>query len=66
MKEIKVGFIGIGSRGCSLLRDAVLAQGEKVTAVCDIYRDRLEEGVKFVVDAGQEKQWQWKWEELIP
>ena len=31
------------------------AQGEKVTAVCDIYRDRLEEGVKFVVDAGQEK-----------
>ena len=55
MKEIKVGFIGIGSRGCSLLRDVVLAQGEKVTAVCDIYRDRLEEGVKFVVDAGQEK-----------
>lgn len=55
MKEIKVGFIGIGSRGCSLLRDVVLAQGEKVTAVCDIYRDRLEEGVKFVVDSGQEK-----------
>ena len=24
MKEIKVGFIGIGSRGCSLLRDVVL------------------------------------------
>ena len=55
MKEIKVGFIGLGGRGYSLLKDVVLAQGEKVTAVCDVYPDRMEAGVECVVSAGQEK-----------
>lgn len=51
--EIKVGFIGIGARGKSLLKDMVLAQGEKVTAVCDIYEDRVKLGSEIVIDAGQ-------------
>ena len=44
MKDIKVGFIGLGSRGIGLLRDVVLRQGEQVTAVCDTYEDRANEG----------------------
>ena len=41
MKDIKVAFIGLGSRGYSLL-EVVLAQGENVVAVCDLYDDRIE------------------------
>lgn len=53
MKDIRVGFIGLGARGISLLRDVVLAQGEQVTAVCDVYADRAEAGAEAVRAAGQ-------------
>ena len=36
MKDIKVGFIGLGGRGQGLLEQVVLAQGEQVAAVCDV------------------------------
>ena len=39
MTDIKIGFIGLGSRGANLLEDIVLGQGEHVTAVCDSYAD---------------------------
>lgn len=50
MKEIKIGFIGLGCRGLSLLKDVVLKQGECVTAVCDVYEDRA----KAAADAVEE------------
>ena len=53
MKDIRVGFIGLGCRGISLLRDVVLRQGEQVTAVCDTYEDRAREGAEAVKNAGQ-------------
>ena len=40
MKDIKVGFIGLGGRGQGLLGDVVLPQKEQVTAVCDAYEER--------------------------
>lgn len=55
MKDIKIGFIGLGCRGSVLLKDVVLAQGERVTAVCDVYGDRIESAAKAVVSAGQEE-----------
>ncbi|MGN0251856.1 MAG: Gfo/Idh/MocA family protein [Oliverpabstia sp.] len=55
MTDIKIGFIGLGCRGSSLLKDVVLAQGEKVTAVCDVYPDRAENGASLVEAAGQRK-----------
>lgn len=55
MENIKIGFIGLGGRGQSLLRDIVLRQGKQVTAVCDAYEDRAKEGARSVVEAGQEK-----------
>ncbi len=55
MKDIKIGFIGLGARGLALLRDVVLAQGEKVTAVCDVYPDRAENGAYAVTVAKQPK-----------
>lgn len=53
MEDIRVGFIGLGARGISLLRDVVLAQGEQVTAVCDTYEDRARAGAEAVQAAGQ-------------
>ena len=53
MQEIKIGFIGLGNRGCGLLKDVVLKQGEQVVAVCDVYEDRTRKGAELVVEAGQ-------------
>lgn len=52
MDKIKIGYIGLGGRGLSLLKDVVLPQNmAEVTAVCDVYTDRAEEGAKAVTDA---------------
>ena len=55
MTDIKIGFIGLGSRGANLLEDIVLGQGEHVTAVCDSYADRAENGAELVNKAGQDR-----------
>lgn len=47
MENVRVGFIGLGNRGKSLL-DVVLAQNESVTAVCDLYADRAESAANKV------------------
>ena len=53
MKDIRIGFIGLGSRGYGLLEMAVLPQGEQVVAVCDAYEDRAQKGAGLVEKAGQ-------------
>ena len=47
MENVRVGFIGLGNRGKSLL-DVVLGQNESVTAVCDLYADRAESAANKV------------------
>ena len=51
--EIKLGYIGLGGRGQCLLEQVVLPQGKTVTAVCDTYLDRAQEGACMVESAGQ-------------
>ena len=53
MKEIKIGFIGLGARGYGLMKYVVLEQGEQVTAVCDVYEDRAVSGADVVEESGQ-------------
>ncbi len=54
MKEIKIGFIGLGQRGMMLLKDAVLPQkAAQVTAVCDIYCDRVDKAVNLVKESDE-------------
>lgn len=53
MENIRICYIGLGGRGRGLLKSCVLAQGEKVIDVCDLYPDRAEEGAKIVEEAGQ-------------
>ncbi len=55
-EKIKIGYIGLGCRGEGLLKDIVLPrEGIEVTAVCDEYLDRAENGAKLVVESGREK-----------
>lgn len=55
-KKIRIGFIGLGARGECLLKDVLIPQKNAVvTAVCDTYTDRAENGAKLVGDAGFER-----------
>ncbi len=51
MKDIKIGWIGLGSRGSNLLYTVVLPQGEKVMAICDLYEDRRDYAEKAIEEA---------------
>ena len=53
MKEIKVGFAGLGCRGYSLLKDIILPQKISVVAICDEYEDRVARASDAVAEAGQ-------------
>ncbi len=57
MKNIGIGIIGTGERGCFILgaRFAELAQetGFRITALCDIVPDRLKEAASFLIEAYQ-------------
>ena len=49
MKLVKVGFIGLGNRGKSLLENVVLPQKKvEVNAVCDICEDRTKMSAELV------------------
>lgn len=50
--ELKIGFIGLGARGMSLLQNIVLPMNKgTVAAVCDIYTDRANEAAKIVTES---------------
>lgn len=55
MEQIKIGYVGLGGRGSTLLRDIILPQGEKVTAVCDLYEYRAERAADMIEKAGQDR-----------
>lgn len=51
--KIKIGVIGFGKRGTSLLKDVMLPMDDvEIRAVCDSYEDRMEEARKLSEEAG--------------
>lgn len=46
--KITIGFIGISGRGTSMLKELLSVPGVTVSAVCDKYQDRAENGAKIV------------------
>ena len=53
MSNIKVGFIGLGARGTSLLETIIVKQKDvQVVYVCDAYEDRAQKGAEIVKEAG--------------
>ncbi len=56
MERIKLGVVGLGCRGYGLLRDNItkLREYYHVTAVCDVYEDRVEAAKKLICECGDE------------
>lgn len=51
---INACVIGLGERGYALIRDVLLKNEDiHIVAVCDLYKDRVEQAQKIVTDAGQ-------------
>ena len=50
MQEIKVGVVGIGQRGQSMLGHILDIENVKITAVCDSYTDRIQWGVDYILE----------------
>lgn len=57
MKEtIKIGLIGLGARGLSLLKMVYMEHPNvEVTAVCDCYMDRCEQAAEAMEQAGKQR-----------
>ena len=54
-ERVRLGIIGVGGRGTSLLRDLLAVDGVDVKAICDLVPEKVEQAQKMVTDAGQAK-----------
>jgi len=54
-KPVRLGFVGVGARGISMLRIALSIPGVEIVAVCDILEDRVARAQQMVEKAGQPK-----------
>lgn len=53
MEQIRVGIIGLGLRGYGLTNQVFLKMDDiRITAVCDIYQDRVERVADLIENAG--------------
>jgi predicted dehydrogenase len=52
-ETVRLGFVGLGGRGQSLLENFLSVPGVRVTALCDIVKDRVSEAQRIVAQAGQ-------------
>ena len=50
MRKVKVGIIGLGCRGMSLLWTLLACEEADIVAVCDVYQDRIDEAVRAFTD----------------
>lgn len=48
MKAVKAGIIGLGGRGIGLLKQLVKMKDIEILAVCDLYKDRTQDGALIV------------------
>ncbi len=53
MKTVNLGIVGLGQRGQNILQDVLLnLNNTVVTAVCDVYEDRVDLASKTVIEKG--------------
>ena len=48
MKKVRMGVIGLGCRGHMLIETILACEEAEVTAICDVYDDRLERSAELV------------------
>ncbi|MBP3361864.1 MAG: Gfo/Idh/MocA family oxidoreductase [Clostridia bacterium] len=67
MGKLKIGVVGLGARGLSLLRDVMLEIDKvEVIILCDLYEDRVEDGKKCVFEKyGKEPQGTTDYKDII-
>ncbi|MFN7925291.1 MAG: Gfo/Idh/MocA family oxidoreductase [Bryobacteraceae bacterium] len=54
-RKVRLGFIGVGSRGTSLLRTSLSLEGVEIRALCDIDESHLKRAQDLVEKAGQKR-----------
>ena len=54
-RPVRIGFVGVGGRGTSLVRQLLKLEGVEIPALCDINEEHLQRAQKYVVEAGHEK-----------
>ncbi len=54
-EKVRIGFIGVGLRGCNHLRNVLMRDDVEVPAICDIDPERLDVATKIITDAGAKK-----------
>ncbi|MGI6574067.1 MAG: Gfo/Idh/MocA family protein [Fermentimonas sp.] len=54
-RPVRLGFVGVGSRGMSMLKTALMFEGVEITAVSDIVGERVDRAQQLVMEAGQPK-----------
>src|SRR5215467_8214510 len=52
-ERVRLGIIGVGGRGTSLLQDLLAVDGVDVKAICDLVPEKVAHAQKMVTDAGQ-------------
>lgn len=52
-ERVRLGIIGVGGRGTSLLRDLLAVENVEVKAICDLVPEKVARAQKAVTDAGQ-------------
>jgi hypothetical protein len=52
-ERVRLGIIGVGGRGSSLLRDLLVVDNVDIKAICDLVPEKVEHAQKAVTDAGQ-------------
>ena len=54
-ERVRLGIIGVGGRGTSLLQDLLAVENVEIKAICDLVPDKVARAQKAVTDAGQPK-----------
>ena len=52
-ERVRVGFIGVGGRGTSLLGELLEVENVDIKAICDFVPEKVAHAQKLVIDAGQ-------------
>ena len=52
-ERVRLGIIGVGGRGTSLLEDLLAVENVEVRAICDLVPEKVAHAQKMVTDAGQ-------------
>ena len=53
MKKVRVAVIGVGRRGVSALRRISMIPGTEVTAIADLFQDRIDGELKWLKESGK-------------